>query len=333
MELVNALVTGGGGFLGLHIVEKLVARGDRVSVLARRPLPAFESLGIETVLADIRDREAVERACKGMDAVFHVAAKTGVWGRAGDFFSINADGTINVIDGCLVHGVRRLVFTSSPSVVWNPKGQLNADESAPYPARFNCRYPESKAAAERLVLAANGVQGLMTVSLRPHLIWGPRDSHLIPRIVERARAGRLRRVGDGTNLVDIVHVENAADAHLLAADRLKEGSKIGGQAYFITQGEPVNLWDWINQILERIGVPKVDRSISYGAAWAAGAILEGLYTTFGLRGEPPMTRFVANQLATSHTFDISKARRDLGYSPRISTEEGLQRLIESLKKQ
>lgn len=328
---MKALVTGGGGFLGRYIVEKLVARGDKVRVLARGRYPEIDALGVESVQADLRDVKAVVAACEGVDTVFHVAAKTGLWGTRDEFYGINVNGTSHVLGGCLKHGVRRLVYTSSPSVVWRPGDLVNADESAPYPKRYNCLYPETKAEAEHVVLAANGLNGLMACVLRPHLIWGPRDTQLIPRIIERAKKGQLMRVGDGKNLVDITYVENAADAHLLAADRMKPGSRVAGQAYFITQGEPVNLWDWLRGLLERLGLPPVRRSISYGAAWMAGAMLEGLYALLRRDGEPKMTRFLAHQLATTHTFDISKARKELGYRPKIGTEEGLRRLIESLR--
>jgi nucleoside-diphosphate-sugar epimerase len=208
---------------------------------------------------------------------------------------------------------------------------VNADERVPYPTRYECPYPATKAQAERLVLQANGKDGLLTTSLRPHLIYGPGDPHLFPRIIDRARKGLLVQVGDGTNKVDITYVENAADAHLLAADRLGDGAPVNGQAYFISQGAPVLLWPWINEILMALGIPVVRRKISRGVARTVGAAMEMAYTVLPLRGEPRMTRFLADQLATSHYFDISKARNDLGYEPRISTEEGLERTIKALQ--
>ena len=327
---MRVLVTGGGGFLGRYVVEQLVARGDQVRTLARGRYPELEALGVEAVQGDLRDEQAALAACAGMDAVFHVASKTGVWGDRREFQDINVTGTAHILGGCLRHGVSRLIYTSSPSVVWSPGEHLGVDESAPYPDRFNCIYPETKAMAERMVLAANGTKGLLTVSLRPHLIWGPRDTQLIPRILDRARSGSLMQVGDGTNRVDFCYVENAADAHLLAADRLTAGSPVAGRAYFISQGEPVNLWDWINGLLEKLGVAPVRRSISYGAAWALGAMLEGLYGALKKTDEPRMTRFLAHQLAKSHYFDITAARRDLRYAPRIGADEGLERLVASL---
>jgi nucleoside-diphosphate-sugar epimerase len=199
------------------------------------------------------------------------------------------------------------------------------DESAPYPTRWLAHYPHTKALAEQLVLAANSAE-LLTCALRPHLIWGPRDQHLIPRLIERAASGQLRQIGDGTNQVDAVYVENAAAAHLLAADALWPDSPVAGRPYFITNGEPVNCWQWINEILRLAELPPVERRISFPAAYAAGAVLEAAWTLLGRTDEPRMTRFLSAQLATSHYFDIAAARRDFGYEPKISMAAGMQRL-------
>ena len=324
---MKALVTGGGGFLGRYIVEKLIARGDSVRVLGRNRYPELEKLGVETVQADLRDPSAVTRGCEKIDVVFHVAALPDIWGKWQDFYSINVQGTKNVLAGCKAQGVSRLVYTSTPSVVFGRSDLCNIDETCPYPDRYNCYYPATKAMAERLVIAANGRDGLLTTSLRPHLVWGPRDNHLIPKVLQRAQARQLFIVGDGLNNVDITYVENAADAHLQAADHLRAGSPVAGQVYFISQGEPVLLWGFLNQLLERLGIPKVTKAISYRTARSVGAALEMMYALFSLRTEPRMTRFLAAQLAKSHYFDISKARRDFAYEPRISTREGLERLV------
>ena len=323
---LNCLVTGAGGFLGLYLVEQLKSRGDRVRALCRRQVAELDALGVETVLADLRDAEAVAAACEGIDVVFHVAGVAGIWGSWEHFYGINTLGTRHVLEGCRRHGVARLAYTSSPSVTFDGGDQCGIDESAPYPKRWLCHYPHTKALAEQEVLAANGRNGLLTCSLRPHLIWGPRDRQLVPRLIERARSGRLRRVGDGTNLIDMVYVENAAAAHLQAADRLTAGSPVAGSAYFITQGEPVNCWQWIDELLALYGLPPVRKSISTGAAWALGAALEAAYSVLGRESEPPMTRFLASQLGKSHYFNIDRARRDFGYEPAISTAEGMQRL-------
>jgi nucleoside-diphosphate-sugar epimerase len=322
---LHALVTGAGGFLGQYIAEQLVARGDTVRALARGHYPQLESLGVECVQADIQDAAAVANACAGIDCVFHAAAIASLWGPWKTFYGINVVGTQNVIAGCRSAGVERLVYTSSPSVTFAGRDQCGIDESAPSPARWLAHYPHTKALAERAVLAANEAR-LLTCALRPHLIWGPRDQHLIPRLLDRARRGQLRQVGEGKNRIDAVYVENAAEAHLLAADRLRAGAPHAGKAYFITNGEPVNCWKWINEILALAGLPPVRRKISFHAAYAAGAALEGIWRILGRTDEPRMTRFLAAQLATSHYFDISAARRDFGYAPRIAMAEGMEGL-------
>jgi nucleoside-diphosphate-sugar epimerase len=322
---MHALVTGGGGFLGQSVVELLLARGDSVRVLARGQYPQLQQAGVDCMRGDIRDAAAVRAACAGVDVVFHVAATAGIWGPWDYFHGINVLGTQNVVDACRAQGVSRLVYTSSPSVTFDGTPQRGVDESVPYAKRWLCHYQHTKALGEQAVLAANGGP-LATCAVRPHLIWGPRDQHLIPRLIERARAGALRRVGDGTNLVDMVYVDNAALAHLQAADALGAGSAVAGKAYFLSQGEPVNCWQWIDELLELAGLPPVRRSISLRAAWAIGGAMEIGYRLFAVQSEPRMTRFLAAQLGTSHYFSIRRAQSDFGYRPQISTAEGMRRL-------
>ena len=327
---MNALVTGGGGFLGLAIVEQLVNRGDRVRVLCRGDYPRLRELGVERVSADIRDAPQVAAACAGIDTVFHVAAVSGIWGDWSYYHAINTQGTLNILAGCRAHQVPRLVHTSSPSVVYDGRDHALADESLPYPSRFLCHYPHSKALAEQAVRQAGRDGPLLTVALRPHLIWGPRDNHLIPRLIARARAGRLVRVGPGTNRISISYVDNVAAAHLQAADRLTPGSPINGQAYFINDPEPVAMWPWIDELLRRAGLPPVRRQIPAGVAYAAGWTLETLYSLLHLSNEPPMTRFLAQQLSGSHYYSIERARRDFGYDPPVDHATGMNRLTPDL---
>jgi 2-alkyl-3-oxoalkanoate reductase len=324
----RVLVTGGSGFLGRAIAARLVARGDRVRTLARRHAPALERLGVEQQQGDIGDAAAVERACDGVDAVIHTAAKAGVWGTYETYYGPNVRGTQNVIAACRRRRVKLLVHTSSPAVIFDGADMEGVDESAPYPDRFHAPYPETKALAEKAVRAAADPH-LRTVCLRPHLIWGPGDPHLVPRILARAR--RLRRVGRGANRVDTIYIDNAADAHLLALDRLAQRPDISGRVYFISQDQPIPLWEMIDRILAAGGKPPLSKTISPKAAGRAGAFCEWLYRNLRLAGEPPMTRFVAAELATSHWFDISAARRDLGYRPTVSIDEGLRRLAEWLR--
>jgi len=328
---VKALVTGAGGFLGLYLVEQLVARGAKVRGLCRGKYPELDALGVECVRVNLQDRNSVVAACQGVDIVFHTAGVAGLGGSWQSYYEINTQGTHYIVEGCLRHGVGRLVYTSSPSVTFDGTNQRGVDESTPYPRHWLGHYQHTKALAEQHVLQANGCQGLLTCSLRPHLIWGPRDRHLIPKLLARARSGRLRRVGDGTNLVDMIYVENAAEAHLQAADALRPGSPVAGRAYFLSQGTPVNCWQWIDQILALADLPPVRKAISLSTAWKIGAGFEALWRLLGRSTDPPMTRFLAAQLATDHYFDITRAREDFGYCPRISTEEGMRRLAAWLK--
>lgn len=330
---MNVLVTGGGGFLGRYIVEQLAARGDCVRTYSRGEYPELKALGVDQHRGDLLDRGALQAACAGQECVIHAAALPGIWGRWRRFYETNTLGTENVIAACRAAGVGKLVYTSSPSVVYDGRPHENADESLPYPARHLCHYSRSKALAEQQVLAANGTGGLLTVALRPHLIWGPRDPHLIPRLIERAKTGRLRRVGDGRNRVSITYVENAAAAHVQAADALRPGSPAVGRAYFINDEQPVVLWDWINEVLCRAGLSPVTRGVPYPVAWLAGAMLEAAWSVLRLRGEPLMTRFLASQLSQSHSYRIAAAVRDFGYRPIVSPEEGMRQLEPELRSQ
>jgi 2-alkyl-3-oxoalkanoate reductase len=327
----HVLVTGGGGFLGKAIVARLVARGQTVRTLQRSRTPDLESLGVECHAGDIADAAEVDRAVAGCESVIHTAAKAGVWGPYRDYHQINVVGTQNVIDACRRHSVRRLVHTSSPSVVFDGSDENGIDETAPYSRRFLAAYPQTKAAAEQLVLGANHAS-LATVAIRPHLIWGPGDPHLVPRIVSQAKAGRLALVGDGRNLVDSTYIDNAADAHVLALDRLDAGAPCAGRAYFISNGEPLPMAELLAKICAAAGVPGPTRQIGRRAAYAVGATFELLYHLLRRKSEPPLTRFVAQQLAAAHWFNLTAARRDLGYEPTVSLATGMERLAAAIRR-
>jgi nucleoside-diphosphate-sugar epimerase len=322
---MKALVTGGGGFLGGVIVRLLRERCDPVRSFSRCDYPALAALGVEQFRGDLADRQAVMKAAAGCDVVFHVAAKAGIWGSYDDFYQANVVGTENVIAACRSNNISRLVYTSSPSVVFDGSDVEGGNESLPYPTCFEAHYPATKALAEQMVLAANS-PGMATASLRPHLIWGPGDNHLVPRIIARGRTGKLRRIGNRPNLVDTIYVDNAARAHLQAADRLLADGGISGRTYFISNGQPLPLWEMVNHILAAAEIPPVTRSITPNVAYAAGCIGETVWWLLRLAGEPPMTRFVAHELASAHWFSIEAARRDFGYQPEVSIDEGLTRL-------
>jgi nucleoside-diphosphate-sugar epimerase len=322
---MEILVTGGSGFLGRYIIRDLLQHGHQVRSLQRRAAHELDALGVKTFYADLEHFEEVSHAVRGCDAVFHVAAKAGVAGPLSEYERINYQGTLNILAACRQHGVGRLVYTSSPSVVYDGKSQTGVDESLPYPRRFMTAYQKTKAAAEEAVLKANSLE-LRTVSLRPHLIWGPGDNHLIPRLVARAKKGRLRLVGAGDNLIDTVYVENAAAAHLIALDRLISRPLICGKAYFITNQEPWSFEAMLNGILEAYGMAPVKKRLPYWLAYAGGALCEELFGVVAPGREPPLTRFVVKQLATSHYFNHARAQEELGYRPHLSIREGLQKL-------
>lgn len=319
---MRALVTGGGGFLGRAIVERLLARGHAVTAVGRHDYPEVAALGATVRRADVTDRSAIEETLRGYDVVFHAAAKAGVWGPRADYFETNVTGTRNVVDACRAGGVAKLVFTSSPSVVFDGRDQVGASNDLPYPPSYESHYPATKAEAERLVLAANG-PGLATIALRPHLIYGPRDPHLLPRVFGRARSGRLAIVGDGQNRVSVSYVENAAAAHVQAAEALAPLAACAGRAYFVNDAEPVLLWPWLNDLLRRLDIAPVTRRIPLGLARAGGGLMEAVWSVLHLPGEPPMTRFVAAQLASSHTYSLEPARRDFGFEPPVAAASAL----------
>ncbi|APO96017.1 2-alkyl-3-oxoalkanoate reductase [Xanthomonas vesicatoria] len=327
---MKILVTGGGGFLGQALCRGLRARGHEVVSFQRGDYPVLQTLGVGQIRGDLADPQAVRHAFAGIDVVFHNAAKAGAWGSYESYHQANVVGTQNVLDACRANGVPRLIYTSTPSVTHratHPVEGLGADE-VPYGEDLRAAYAATKATAERAVLAANDAQ-LATVALRPRLIWGPGDNHLLPRLAARARAGRLRMVGDGSNLVDSTYIDNAAQAHLDAFDHLATGAACAGKAYFISNGEPLPMRELLNRLLAAVDAPAVTRSLSFKTAYRIGAVCETLWPLLRLPGEVPLTRFLVEQLCTPHWYSMEPARRDFGYVPKISIEEGLNRLRSS----
>ena len=330
--MVRVLVTGYGGFLGSEITRQLLQHGFQVRGIARSNYPELQALGVETVQGSVTDRDLVLNACQGCAAVINTAAKAGVWGSWDSYYEVNTRATSHLLEGAHQHGLQAFVQTSSPSVTFAGKDQSGVDEAEPYPEKWLCFYPQTKALAEQAVLESNSVGKVASCALRPHLIWGLGDPHLFPRVVERTLQGRLRCVGDGKNLIDVVHVSNAAHAHVLALKRLLDkDQELTGQALFITDGQPVACWEWISKILEAAEVAVPKKKISFSAAYTIGACLEGIYWMLGRSQEPPMTRFVAAQLAQDHYFSLDKARRLLGYETIVDGEAEFERCKPWLK--
>ena len=326
--MMRILVTGGGGFLGTFIIKELLKNSHyMVTNFSRHNYTHLEEMGVPTIKGDLKNPADVERALSsGFDAIFHVAALAGVWGRYQDYLDINYLGTKNLLEAAEAHGIQRFVYTSTPSVVFGKDDLLGVNEEQPYPKEHLTPYAETKTMAEKLVLQRNNGKTFLTCAIRPHLIWGPGDPHLFPRVIQKGKEGKLRVVGDGENLVDIIYVENAAFAHVLAFEALKPGSRVCGQAYFIGQERPVKLWSFINDILGHMKIEPVMGSIDLQTAYRMGWVLEKIFKVAGIqKPEPPMTRFVALNLGKSHYFSHEKAKRDFGYYPRISIEEGMKR--------
>jgi nucleoside-diphosphate-sugar epimerase len=313
---VRVLVTGASGMLGRATATALVERGDEVTVLQRRPagLPCREVLG------DVADPAVVARAVDGQDAVLHLAAKVDVTGRWAEYVRANVEGTRSVVAACRRAGVGRLVHVSSPSVAHGGAALVGVGAGPADPERARGHYSRSKAVAEREALAADS-PALAVLVVRPHLVWGPGDTQLVGRIVERARAGRLPVIGSGAALIDTTYVDNAADALVAAVD-----APVHGEALVVSNGEPRPVAEVIARLCRAAGVPGPRRRVPFPVAWAAGAAVEAVWTATQRRDTPPLTRFLAEQLATAHWFDQRRTHRALGWSPRVSLDEGFARL-------
>jgi len=320
----KALVTGGGGFLGKALIKGLVEEGFDVTSFSRGTYPDLERIGVRTVQGDITDASLLTTVLKDKDVVFHTAARVGFWGKYEDFHRVNVQGTMNILAACRRNGVKYLVHTSSPSVIFDGKDMEGVDESVPYSKDPGSNYSRTKQEAEKLVLRSSS-ENLRTIALRPHLIWGPGDQQLVPRLMDAARKGRLKVIGDRTKKVDTVYIDNAVRAHILAFKALRENDEACGRPFFITNGEPMGTWDLIDRFLELDGIHPVKGRVPLWAALAGAGALETVHWLLRKKGEPMLTRFLVKELSTSHWFDIGAAKRELGYVPKISIDEGLRR--------
>ena len=322
---MKIFVTGGGGFLGNAIVHQLVQEGLEVVSFSRNKHKALEKPGIIHHQGNIEDFEKLKTAMQGCGAVFHIAAKTGIWGSYSSFYETNVTGTENIIKACIELGIPHLVHTSSASVVYHGSSK-GMNESLPYPKKFYAPYPQTKAIAERAVLMANG-PGLVTCALRPHLVWGPGDTHFLTRLQTRRRKDQLRLLGNKQYLIDTIYIDNAVSAHLRVLRKMQTNpGSVAGKAYFISQDEPISIRSFTNRLLDTMGLPPVNKTMSPGFALFAGWLSQNVFSFFNIRKEPVLTVFLAKQLSSSHWYDISAAKKDFGYIPAISIDEGMSRL-------
>lgn len=317
---MKVLVTGGTGFLGRYIAQQLLQRGAEVTLMGRNfaPVQDLVAQGARPLAVDLRAAAAVTQACAGMDAVCHSGALSAPWGQRADFFATNVGGTRAIVAGCQQHPVQRLVYISSPSVIFNGQDHAHLTEAAPYPRHFTSVYALTKKLGEDCVRAAPEVP---SVILRPKALFGPGDTSLLPRLVAAARAGRLPQIGNGANLVDLTYIENAAAAAVLA---LTAPAAVG-KTYTITNGEHLRVWDVIRQVLQRLGIPPPTRVLPVPLAWTAALLMEAWA---GLtKREPLLTRYAVLILARTQTYDITAAQRDLGYQPRYSVAQGIEKTL------
>ena len=331
-----SLVTGGCGFVGAAIARALKARGDEVIVLDLAPECLVE--GVDYRRVDITDQAAVTEACRGVDTVIHNASIVHTKQNKQDvIWAVNLGGTENMLEAARANEVPRFIYISSGSVVYEGKDIENGDESLPYSSISQAPYADSKIEAEKLVLADNGKGGMATCALRPHVVFGPGDNRFMPTLLAKGRKGQLRvQIGRGIWLSDYTYVTNMTDAVLLADDALaKDGlnSIAAGQAYFITNGEPMPFWDFIRKVAARLGFPPIKYRAPKSLIYAIAAVKEGIDTLKGgtLNAEDGFTRFAIRYMCTHHYFSIEKARRELGYNPSVSVEEGIERTCQHLE--
>ena len=326
MTAMKILVTGATSLIGAGVARRFAERGDTTVCLQRRSSDSLaDVVGVEQRLGDLRDADAVMAAASGCDGIVHVAAKVGVVGAWEDYRSVNVDGTANVLAAAARHGIERVVYVSSPSVAHGGEPIVGGGADAPVFGRRGAWYPESKAMAEILALGAStGDCGV--VAVRPHLVWGPGDTQLVGRIVERARSGRLALVGGGRALVDTTYIDNAVDALVAALDAVSPDAVCSGRAYVVSNGEPRMIRELVEGICGAAGVEFAPREVSLRLGRAVGSLVERAWPIVRRGEEPPLTRFVAEQLGTAHWFDQRQARDELGWKPAVTIDEGLRRL-------
>ncbi|WP_420429258.1 NAD-dependent epimerase/dehydratase family protein [Algiphilus sp.] len=323
----NILITGGNGFVGRALTEAFLAQGHAVTVLDT--VDSNLAPGARFIQCDLRDAAAVSAACEGIDSVIHNASMVHTRNsRVADIWAVNHTGSLNVLEGCRAHGVQRLLYMSSASTVYEGEDIENGDEMLPYSRISQAPYADSKIQAEKELLAASGGQGPLICAIRPHVVFGPGDNRFIPAVLEKAAAGKLKRaVGDRDKLSDFTYIDNLVEAVVAAEARLTPENDLGGKAYFVTNGEPMAFFDFIEKLIVELGYPPIRSKVPYWLAYSVAAIAETVDTLRGgtLNGENGLSRFAVRYMMTHHYFDIGRARRELDWEPRISLEEGIRR--------
>lgn len=334
---MKVLITGAGGFVGSHLVKVLSDFGFIIHTLQRGNYPELDLPNVKQFSASLGNEQAenqknIELALDGVAIIFHVASKIGMWGNYDDFYQTNVNGSINLINLAKKKNIKYFIYTSTPSVVFDKFDICGADESIPYPNNHLNYYGKTKRLAEEFVLQSSDTN-FISAAIRPHLIYGPGDKQLIPKVIKAHRENKLKIIGDGNNLVDVSYIDNVIDAHLkLLLQMLKDARKVNGKAYFIGQKNPVKLWEFTNTLMEGIGLEPLTKKIPLGIAYYVGFFFEIIFWLFGIKNlEPPMTRFIALQLGKSHYFNHHNAIADFDYEELVSTEEGLKILIDDYR--
>ncbi|NRB36884.1 MAG: NAD-dependent epimerase/dehydratase family protein [Pseudomonadales bacterium] len=331
MENKKVLVTGGCGFIGRNLVNGFVDAGFDVTVLDYNGKPFRDD--VRFLNLDVRDKDAVIKACAGMDSIIHNASivltkqvlKDMVWG-------VNLGGTENIIAACKQHNIAKMVYISSASAVYEGADIELGDESLPYASISQADYADSKIAAEKLVLAFSGTADTTVCAIRPHVVFGPEDQRFVPNILDRLKQGKLTRaVGNRDKLSDFTYISNLVDAVVAAEAKLEKDSALDGQAYFITNGEPIAFFDFVEDFIVEMGHPKITKKVPFWLAYSVAAMVEGWdILKGGTLKETGMTRFAIKYMVTHHYYSIAKAKKDFGYVPKISLAEGIKLTVADL---
>lgn len=319
MEIKNVLITGGGGFLGQAVAKKCVERGYKVWSLSRNTYPELTAMGVLQIQGDVTHTMDVQKACRGKDIVFHLAARKGGWGRLSKYYKTNVKGTRNIIAACKTARVQVLVYTSSTRATMDQNGHYVDDACQAYPERFQNNFAMSKAFAEQAVIKAS-TKDFRCIVLRPHMIWGPGDTSTIPGLFKHRRW--ILKIGNGQNKVSGIFIDNAADAHLLAAEKTAVDERLSGKVLVLAQDEPLVLWDFIGKIESWTGRKMILLSLPKSVVMPVGKLMECFFRLTDIQSSPCLTRNIVIELAGSHVFNIKELKNSLGFLPSVSVQKG-----------